>query len=226
MTDLFDTLRHTTLARLLPRAYLRRNAYTFKLDQPSDFAGIDPLDSAAMIERTQQLLQQHQALWAIGRYAEQRSLYQHPQYTGEDVVHLGLDFTLPVGTPIYAPLPARVQRCCNYAQAGDFGPTLLLQHNVGEHRFYSLYGHLSRNDLQQHTAGQQINAGDCIGHIGDTHDNGGWPPHLHLQLIRELDDHSETVAGVCAISDKQAYLRNNPNPSCLVRLDDCQPGTL
>ena len=79
MTALSDTLANHRFHCILPESYYQARTYCFRLGNPSDFDGIDPMDTRAMQQRTHELLTQHQASLGIGRYAEQRSPYQHPQ---------------------------------------------------------------------------------------------------------------------------------------------------
>jgi len=48
---------------------------------------------------------------------------------------------------------------------------------------YCLYGHLSKTT---HRAGDVIYKTDLIGRIGAPAENGGWFPHLHLQVMTSL----------------------------------------
>ena len=49
--------------------------------------------------------------------------------------------------------------------------------------FHTLYGHLDRATLGHLSPGDRVAPGDVIGWLGDASVNGGWPPHLHLQVI-------------------------------------------
>ncbi|MEW5940195.1 MAG: phosphotransferase, partial [Chloroflexota bacterium] len=90
----------------------------------------------------------------IGRYDEARYLYASPAFaTGPRptdeyrALHLGLDLFAPAGTPVYAPLEGRVVAFADNAAAQDYGPVIVLEHEAGELKFYTLYGHLSRDSL-------------------------------------------------------------------------------
>ena len=45
----------------------------------------------------------------------------------------------------------------------------------------SLYGHLDPTNLQV-TPGKSVLAGDQIGVLGDSSNNGGWTTHLHFGI--------------------------------------------
>ena len=71
--------------------------------------------------------------WAIGGYNEHRVWYQrHPEHygLGEEArcIHLGIDLWAPAGTEILAPLGGRVDSFANNAGAGNYGPTLIMEH--------------------------------------------------------------------------------------------------
>lgn len=85
--------------------------------------------------------------------------------------HHGVDFGMPVGTPVLAVAGGTVVAARHHAEG--FGHYVLLEHHWGQ----SFYAHLSRLDI---TAGAELRAGDAIGLSG----NSGlslWP-HLHFGL--------------------------------------------
>ena len=156
MTQWPDILHRLPVARILPASFRHENAYTFQLDAPSDFAGIDPTDIDAMIKRTKGLYTEHGATWGIGQYAEPREIYTHEQYNNARHIHLGIDLSVPSSTPLYAPLEGVIHSFANNTAPGDYGPTLILQHVAESIIFYTLYGHLSTQSLQQYQAGKVI----------------------------------------------------------------------
>ena len=217
MTKSFtDILKQTQAHPLLSTSLWESHHYIFKLDEPSDFADIDPMDLPSMIERTTQLLKQNQSCVGIGRYGEKRQLYQHPQY-GDRCFHLGIDICTRANTPIYAPLDGQVHQLKNHDQAGDYGPTIILQHQIQGHTFFTLYGHLSYESLQRLSIQQVIKAGDCIGTIGSPSINGGWPPHCHFQIIQNLRPDEDNFPGVCSEKDKQTLFALCPDPNLLLK---------
>ena len=82
--------------------------------------------------------------------------------------HSGMDIAAPTGTPVVAPLPARV------VDIGDYffnGQTVWLDHGGG---LLSMMCHLSRIDV---TVGQMLPTGARVGAVGATGRVTG--PHLH-----------------------------------------------
>ena len=128
---------------------------------------------------------------AIGRYGEARLLYDTPAFRarGDDgpesrTVHLGLDFFAPPGTPVHAPLAGTVLAVARNDRPLDYGPTVILRHTAPDGTgFHTLCGHLDRATLDHLSPGDRVEPGDVIGWLGDASVNGGWPPHLHLQVM-------------------------------------------
>jgi 4-aminobutyrate aminotransferase-like enzyme/Ser/Thr protein kinase RdoA (MazF antagonist) len=164
----------------------------------------------------------------IGRYDEARlvyvsDLFRHvSNWEPENrTVHLGLDIFLPAGSPVRAPLAGTVRNARNNAGAGDYGPTLILEHEVEPGlRFFTLYGHLSLDSLAGRRTGQPVQAGELLGRLGTSEVNGGWPPHLHLQVMTDLLDRSGDFPGVAAPSERAIWLDLCPDPNPLVGIPD------
>ena len=89
-------------------------------------------------------------------------------------------------------------------------PTIILFHPVLG--IYSLYGHLAIEDLEGLSVGMPIAAGQLLCHLGEPSENGGWPPHLHFQLIRDMQGYSGDYPGVCSPRDLPFYSENCPDP--------------
>ena len=71
----------------------------------------------------------------IGRYDEPRlvyvtDLFRHANNWRDEnrTVHLGIDLFCEAGAPVYAPLDGTVHSVANNAAAGDYGPTIILEH--------------------------------------------------------------------------------------------------
>ena len=102
---------------------------------------------------------------------------------------------------------------------GDYGATIILQHQLQTVNFYSLYGHLSLKDLENIRLGQFINRGHRLGQIGLPEENGHWPPHLHFQLIFDIENFDGDYPGVCKKSELVHYRSNCPNPDAVIKLN-------
>jgi murein DD-endopeptidase MepM/ murein hydrolase activator NlpD len=105
------------------------------------------------------------------------------------------------------------------AAAGDYGATIILQHQIEMVTFYTLYGHLSLDDIAALRKGMYITRGQCVGHFGQPNENGNWPPHLHFQIIKDLYRKEGDFPGVCTPADAALYLNNSPQPDLILQLN-------
>ncbi|HEV8600579.1 MAG TPA: aminotransferase class III-fold pyridoxal phosphate-dependent enzyme [Gemmatimonadales bacterium] len=162
----------------------------------------------------------------VGRYGEARLLYGAPGYHAEGnqrevprTVHLGLDLFCKPGTAVLAPFAGVVESVRDNGMERDYGPTVIVRHEPrGGPVFYTLYGHLGREVLTALKPGDALTRGQQLGTVGGIDVNGGWPPHLHVQLITDLLDREGEFPGV-ARSDQRAVWRSlSPDPNLLAQL--------
>ena len=159
----------------------------------------------------------------VGGYDEHRVIYrrsaQFSDYAGEErCIHLGVDIWADALTPVYAPLPGVVHSVAFNDNFGDYGPTLILRHELGGIVFYTLYGHLTLDSLQGVAEGNEVLAGQRIAAIGNYPENGHWPPHLHFQLITDMAHYRGDYPGVASLAEREAYLANCPDPNLILRI--------
>ena len=102
----------------------------------------------------------------------------------------------------------------------DYGPTIILEHVLDEVVFYTLYGHLTADSLDDLKPGDYVEKGQEFCKIGDYPINGNWPPHLHFQVITDLLDLDGTFPGVALPSQKYTWMSLSPNPSLMLNLPD------
>ncbi|SVC09355.1 uncharacterized protein METZ01_LOCUS262209 [marine metagenome] len=156
--------------------------------------------------------------FAFGRWAEPRGFYSNKDFSinGSDemrTIHLGLDIFCASGTPVYSPLEATVVEIGNNQRELDYGPVVILEHDVGSNNFYTLYGHLSLDTFNKVTLGQVIHAGEQISSVGEPPMNGNWPPHLHFQVINDLLGLGVNFPGVASKSEQKYWLDLSPSPA-------------
>ncbi|MCI0605719.1 aminotransferase class III-fold pyridoxal phosphate-dependent enzyme [bacterium] len=130
-------------------------------------------------------------------------------------IHLGLDYFADPGTPVYSPYDGVIHSFRNNAEAGDYGPTIIVEYRAGEIPFFLLYGHLSTDSLLGLYAGKSVVKGVCLGRVGTFEENGNWPPHLHLQIILDLLDEQGTFPGLCASGHKKTWFSLCPDPNLI-----------
>jgi peptidoglycan LD-endopeptidase LytH len=158
-----------------------------------------------------------------GGYGEDRAVYTQTLFApdGEEprTVHLGLDVFAPAGADVFTPLSGRVHSSRINDAEGDYGPTIILEHApVAGLKFHTLYGHLSRDSLKGLKPGTAFMAGEKIADLGTKRENGGWPPHLHFQIILDIGSAKGDYPGVCRRSEQDHWLSICPDPGLLLGL--------
>jgi murein DD-endopeptidase MepM/ murein hydrolase activator NlpD len=184
-------------------------------------AQADLRDTAAFDALMQQLLAQQGAAIGVGGYLEDRIIYRRSGHfdaaAEKRSVHLGTDIWLPASTPVLAPLPARIHSFQDNDHFGDYGPTIILEHELAGQTFYSLYGHLSRSSLAGLRAGGAIAAGQAFARVGPYPENGDWPPHLHFQLLTDLLGMRGDFPGVCTPKQQEKFARICLDPNLILK---------
>lgn len=126
----------------------------------------------------------------IGPWGEDRPVYTADAFASTLVtgqrrsLHLGLDLFLDAGSNVRTPIPGRVIEIYMSDLPLDYGHAILLEHRpTPDLTFYSLWGHLSAGTAKARRLGEELKAGDIVGQLGGNKENGGWQPHVHLQLL-------------------------------------------
>lgn len=198
-----------------------------------DFTANNPTLTAGLLEDTNKYsdyldakLTEAGARYGIGGYGEHRTVYSRSKVfdgpaNGDEPrrLHLGTDIWGKHNTPVRAPLDGIVHSFAFNNNFGDYGATIILSHRLDEKTFHTLYGHLSLNDLKNLEEGQTITKGEIFGEFGLAFENGHWPPHLHFQLIVDLENYKGDYPGVCKVSEKEKYFANCPDPDLILRLN-------
>src|SRR6266571_4458765 len=76
--------------------------------------------------------------------------------------------------------------------------------------------HLTRETLEALKPGQAIAKGEIFARVGTSHENGGWPPHLHFQMILDLLDRGAEFPGVARASERAIWTSLSPDPNLLL----------
>jgi len=159
--------------------------------------------------------------YGIGGYNEHRSIYSRSQHfddAGEPRrLHLGVDIWGPAGTVVYNFHDAQVHSFRFNDGFGDYGATVILKYEVDGLTFHVLYGHLSLDSLKGLEVGMTLPAGSAFASFGIAEENGHWPPHLHFQVILNMQGLKGDYPGVCQFSKRQIYLLNCPDPAVILR---------
>lgn len=188
-----------------------------------ELVDLKPENSEDLESYISSFLERNNAEVAFGGYIEGRTLYQRSSiFKNESIqernIHIGLDLWTKVGTPVLAPLDGKVHSFKNNIGLGDYGPTIILQHEVENQKFYTLYGHLSLESIENLSVGTFFNKGEKIGTLGNSTVNGDYAPHVHFQIIQNIASYSGDYPGVCNTNDLNFYIENCPDPNLLLKI--------
>lgn len=164
------------------------------------------------------------AQYGIGGYGEHRTIYAMSRvFDSSDGgeprrLHLGIDIWGRPYTKVMAPLDGIVHSFAFNNAFGDYGATIILTHNLRGQTFYTLYGHLSLNSIKNIQEGDLVKKGEVFTEFGIPFENGQWPPHLHFQLIVDMEGKNGDYPGVCKFSERENYLSNCPDPDLILQM--------
>jgi peptidoglycan LD-endopeptidase LytH len=193
-------------------------------------------DTKSFTQYITEQLRQAGARYGIGGYTEHRTVYSRSKLFGssettlitKDMVnemdeprrlHLGTDIWGKPHTAVMAPLNGIVNSFAFNDAFGDYGATIILAHQLSDVSFYTLYGHLGLNSIKNLQEGQRVNKGDIFAEFGIPSENGQWPPHLHFQIIADLQGWKGDYPGVCKFSEREQWLRNCPDPDLILQMN-------
>ena len=162
---------------------------------------------------------------AIGHYCENRMVYEGEAFSVDSPsrrsVHLGVDLFAPAGTQVFAALDGTVEYFNDNNVYLDYGPVIILRHLTDTGiPFFTLYGHLSRPSLENLHLGKKVSAGDLIATMGEEHENVGWPPHTHFQLLTDLCGMGLDIYGVAPLLELPVWRSISPNPNLVLRMPE------
>lgn len=202
----------------------------FDLSVGSRFLGADPDASKTenLDEAIRRELKKHNATAGIGRYNEPRLFYTSPIFGASEnptderrTIHLGMDLFAAPGTPVHAPLEGAVDTVAINTAPLDYGPLVILRHTTEDGQdFFTLYGHLAREALDSLQKGQRIARGQPFARVGEIHENGGWAPHVHFQIILDLLDRGSDFPGVAYRSERAVWTALSPDPNLLLGIPE------
>ncbi|NQU52220.1 MAG: M23 family metallopeptidase [Bacteroidetes bacterium] len=98
----------------------------------------------------------------------------HPIYKVRKM-HWGMDFTAPVGTPVYATGDGKITELTGSKRSRTgLGLNIKIDHGYG---YETVYGHLNAFNVKR---GNKVKRGDLIAFVGNT--GGSTAPHLHYEV--------------------------------------------
>jgi len=188
-----------------------------------ELSKIDMADSKAVEIFIENHLQINNAKVAFGGYNEERNLYKSSAIFNDDQneernIHIGMDLWIKAETSILAAVDGEIYGFDFNTGKGNYGPTIILKHSFENQIFYTLYGHLSVESIENIEIGTRFKKGQKVATLGDSSVNGGYAPHLHFQIIKNIKDYSGDYPGVCSKKDLAYYLENCPDPNLLLKI--------
>ncbi|WP_291959862.1 peptidoglycan DD-metalloendopeptidase family protein [Maribacter sp.] len=188
-----------------------------------DLINLDITDYTVCQAYIDNVLKSKQGVIAYGGYLEQRNLYSDKKGFTSDTqpirnIHLGMDFWHAAGTKVMVPIDGSVHSFKNNTTIGDYGPTIILEHVLNGITFYTLYGHLTLESLEGLYVGKDFKAGEVLARLGTPDINVNYAPHLHFQIIKDLEGKEGDYPGVCAEAKLSFYKENCPDPNVLLKL--------
>ena len=181
----------------------------------------NPIDFENFIENW---LKRNNAKVGYGGYCEKRNLYKNSKIFKNEIleernIHIGLDLWIKAGTKVLAALDGKIHSFKFNEGIGNYGPTIILEHNIENEIFYTLYGHLSTKSIENIEIGTFFKKGQQIAILGNSAENGNYSPHLHFQIIKNIENYSGDYPGVCSEKKLSFYLENCPDPALLLNLE-------
>ena len=162
--------------------------------------------------------------YTYGRYHERRrAMYETDLFTSDADpwagaaheeqrdVHIGIDVGGDVGQAVHSVADCVVHSCGYNPAAGDYGHVVVTEQCLNDRRVWALYGHLSAASTAGKQPGDRIERGAVLGWLGDTHENGGWPAHVHFQLSL-VEPATHDMPGVVTASQLREALETYPDP--------------
>lgn len=139
----------------------------------------------------------------IGPWGEARTVYAGEMFVSRLIEatrrtrHLGLDLFMAAGTRVFTPIDATVVSVEIEQDPLGYGCLIALRHEPeGCPPFVSLWGHMAHEAMGRIKAGDRMEAGALVGEMGAPKENGGWAPHLHLQLSVDTSLSATEILGV------------------------------
>ncbi len=226
-SDFSEFLKECTTAftPVLDKTYSKRDFVHIDLSETNEKIREMPIPSAVAVKDfIDGYVSSKKAKVAYGGYNEKRNLYQRSVIFNNDAspstrnIHIGLDLWAETGTSVLAALDGTVHSFNNNEGFGNYGPTIILEHNLDDRTFYTLYGHLNMESIKKLSFGQIVEAGDKIGALGSPKVNGDYAPHLHFQIIEDIQGYTGDYPGVASVDKLEFYLGNCPDPNLLLKI--------
>lgn len=224
MVDITLFLEKLECAKVLSKEIAYSDYIELDLSESNDLLKNEKLETASDYKLfIQNHLDATNAKIAYGGYNEVRNLYKRSTVfnnsnSEERNIHIGLDLWINESAEIYAALDGKIHSLQNNDALGDYGPTIILEHQIENFTFHTLYGHLSLHSLENKKVGTFVKKGEQLANLGLPPINGDYAPHLHFQIIIDMENKSGDYPGVCGSETLSFYLQNCPDPNLLLKI--------
>lgn len=162
--------------------------------------------------------------WFYGGWMEDRSIVWSDTYLREtgNFLHLADDFNVPAGTMVFCVADGPIVHMgTDSPLKGGWGGHIVQKIQFHGKPHALIYCHLGF--MQPRDTPCDISKGDFIGLVGNKSENGGWGPHLHLQLVADIDDVTDwahfmdkEIDGYGKVSDIEYWAKRCPDPTPLI----------
>ncbi|HEX7914592.1 aminotransferase class III-fold pyridoxal phosphate-dependent enzyme [Rudaea sp.] len=168
---------------------------------------------------------EHGIALGVGAWGEARTVYTSDFFQSRFIEdqrrdrHLGLDLFVPAGTKLYCPLAGVVRSIEIEAEPLGYGCSVAIDHAAQDcPAFTTLWGHLAHEAATRLKPGDRIAAGDLVGEIGPPSENGGWAPHMHLQISTDPSLAARDIPGAGEARYLDVWSELFPDPVDLIGL--------
>src|SRR5581483_4106920 len=122
--------------------------------------------------------------FSYGGFLEYRGDVWRGHYMSKtsDYIHVGVDYNVPIGTEVIIPADGILLLAeLDVDRFGGWGGRMIF-HMEDENSIpkYVEFAHMFDMNTQ---VGEYYEVGDTIGFVADDLNNGGWYPHLHVQVM-------------------------------------------
>lgn len=171
-----------------------------RVNLDTEYQKLDGLNMKHVIDQERLLLQVSNggSVYTWGGFGEDRSeLWKGFEPDRARMIHLGIDFNnLPYAQLVASIIDGTVVDIWNDPSAfNGWGIRVMIR--SANTRYVYLYGHLAPTKVQ---VGDIVSAGQIVSHLAPPDRNGGWFPHLHLQVMTD-----EYLDGFSSYRDVDGY---------------------
>lgn len=128
--------------------------------------------------------------FSYGGWLENRSALWQGSYLDDDerYIHLGIDFNVPAGTAVALPRSGTIIRIDNdHPEPYGWGNRIIVNDHATDCVW--VFAHLA--NPERFRVGDSLDSGAMFARVGDPSVNGGWFPHLHVQIVSR--DHYQSL---------------------------------